>query len=372
MVGGLDPSKATFAIFSGGEVVHKLDGKFLPDGTPYVGGSGTRTTVLPETTLENVTSPIEVSRAITFIEGATYYVTWNGVKYTCFAHVDKNGSIAPGLGNGVIAIPNYYENTGEPFFIMGIEGNLAIFYNDSSTTVVVSIEKSDEVFHKIDEKCLPDSLLTKDAVDSELSPTSTNLVQNKVINAALENKLNKTNPVVEGSLVAGASTASGILSVAYGASCKAHGNYSAAFGSNSKTTGHYSFAAGEMSTCSGQSSVAFGMSSTASGQGAFAMGHETAANGWYSCAFGQGTIATKSTCFVSGSYNVEDTEKCYLHIVGNGGSLQRRNAYTLDKNGNGWFSGTVEATALILSSPNGTRFKITVDDNGTLSATAVT
>jgi hypothetical protein len=42
------------------------------------------------------------------------------------------------------------------------------------------------------------------------------------------------------------------------------------------------------------------------------------------------------------------------------------NAHTLDWDGNAWYAGYVEGTALILPSPNGTRWRITVDDSGNL------
>lgn len=70
----------------------------------------------------------------------------------------------------------------------------------------------------------------------------------------------------------------------------------------------------------------------------------------------------------------EDINK-YAHMVGNGDSEKSRsNAHTLDWEGNAWFAGTVEGTALILpsSSIGSTKqFKITVDDNGTLMATEI-
>ena len=62
----------------------------------------------------------------------------------------------------------------------------------------------------------------------------------------------------------------------------------------------------------------------------------------------------------------------YAHIVGNGNYDINSNAYTLDWKGNGWYQGTVEATGLILSSPNGTRFKITVGNDGILTSTEFT
>lgn len=63
--------------------------------------------------------------------------------------------------------------------------------------------------------------------------------------------------------------------------------------------------------------------------------------GDYAFAEGRGTKALAAYQHVQGRYNIEDTEK-YADIVGNGTStMTKSNAYTLDWNGNGWFSGDV-------------------------------
>ena len=84
----------------------------------------------------------------------------------------------------------------------------------------------------------------------------------------------------------------------------------------------------------------------------------------------------------------------YIHVVGNGNSSKRSNAYTLDWDGNGCFAGDVyvggiskdtgakklitadevyNSPILPSSTPDSTKkFKISVDDNGTISATEVT
>ena len=71
-----------------------------------------------------------------------------------------------------------------------------------------------------------------------------------------------------------------------------------------------------------------------------------------------------------GRLNIIDTEDKYAFIVGNGEGQIRSNAYTLDWNGNAQYAGTVEATGIILTSPNGTKYRITVNDNGELISTA--
>ncbi len=81
-------------------------------------------------------------------------------------------------------------------------------------------------------------------------------------------------------------------------------------------------------TTVGEKSAAFGYNCEAAGRGSTAEGVETAAVG-----IGQ---------HVEGIHNVRDTEMKYLHIVGNGPSAaERRNAHTLDRNGNAWFRGDI-------------------------------
>ena len=99
------------------------------------------------------------------------------------------------------------------------------------------------------------------------------------------------------------------------------------------------------------------------------------ASGDYSHAEGDATKASSKLQHVQGKYNIEDATNTYAHIVGNGDNITRSNAHTLDWSGNAWFAGTVEGTALILPSSTADstkKFKITVDDSGTITATEVT
>lgn len=95
-------------------------------------------------------------------------------------------------------------------------------------------------------------------------------------------------------------------------------------------------------------------------------------NAWYKIIddCGDATVSSFTAMKIDISY-IE-----YAHIVGNGTSdTDRSNAHTLDWNGNAWYAGTVEGTAMIVtSSTEGStkRFKITVDDSGIITATEVT
>ena len=159
-------------------------------------------------------------------------------------------------------------------------------------------------------------------------------------------------------------------------SCKATGEYSHAEGSNNTASGEYSHAGGYMTNASGTSSHTEGQYTTASGTCSHAECKNTTASGTCSHAEGWDTIASGEYSHVQGRANVEDVNNKYAHIVGNGASsVQRSNAHTLDWSGNAWYAGTVEGTAMIVKSSTASstkRFKITVDDSGTISATEVT
>lgn len=149
-------------------------------------------------------------------------------------------------------------------------------------------------------------------------------------------------------------------------------------------------------TAIGSDSHAEGYNTTASGYYSHAEGNSTTASGESSHAEGFSTVASADYQHVEGIYNIDDdTNGDKLHIVGNGKYNKRSNAHTLDKSGNAWYSGDVyvgstsgtnrdagskklateayvDDTKLVIASPGGKKFKITVDDTGTLSATEVT
>lgn len=165
----------------------------------------------------------------------------------------------------------------------------------------------------------------------------------------------------------------GEKSITEGEGTKASGDYSHAEGYETITSGMASHAEGSTTTANGSYSHAEGSYAKAIGYVSHAEGGSTKANGDYSHVEGRWTIASGKEQHVQGKFNIEDTANKYAHIVGNGTSdTERSNAHTLDWEGNAWFAGTVEGTALILTSSTGTkRFKITVDDTGTLTATEV-
>ena len=104
--------------------------------------------------------------------------------------------------------------------------------------------------------------------------------------------------------------------------------------------GENAFAEGRNTMASGLNSHAEGLDTKAKAWNSHAEGRETEAQSWSSHAEGRGTIANRPSQHVQGEYNISDVTS--LDIVGNGtDDNNRSNAYTLDANGNAWYSGDI-------------------------------
>lgn len=118
------------------------------------------------------------------------------------------------------------------------------------------------------------------------------------------------------------------------------GTGSSAIGYDVEASGYASHAEGSKTTASGDYSHAEGSTTTASGVNSHAEGDYTTASGMFSHAEGYGTKASSQFQHVQGKYNIEDKDRKYAHIVGNGaGDAKRSNAHALDWKGNGWYAG---------------------------------
>lgn len=124
---------------------------------------------------------------------------------------------------------------------------------------------------------------------------------------------------------------------------KASGEVAHAEGVNTQASGNYSHSEGSRTEASGNVSHAEGYDTKALGFVSHTEGRLTNASGKYTHAEGLHTTASSNYQHVQGKYNIEDTENKYADIVGNGDENTgvKSNAYTLDWNGNGWFSGDV-------------------------------
>ena len=369
----LDGSETvTFSVFGGGNI--PIDKKWLPEGYPYIVEAGV--TVVQEKQYIPEDGAILLPP---FNKSVTYKVTWNGTEYTV-------APIAlPHNGFGVDVCwgnPEIFglEGTEEPFVIMIREGSTVAMVLDESTAVTLKI---------VTERSYV-------AMDGRYMPGGGGM---NLLNGAASGSLIGTRAAPESdsysigssSMAIGyQSKAPGDNALAFGSQAVAEGDYSFAFGDGAKTTnvgafalgtgteasGVYAFAEGWLSRAVEWASHAEG-SSIASGRLSHAEGSVTTASGKYSHAEGFKTIAASEGQHVQGKCNVEDADRKYAHIVGNGyvtagNDVVRSNAHTLDWDGNAWFAGTVEGTALILTSPGGKRFKVTVSDSGGLTATEIT
>ena len=193
------------------------------------------------------------------------------------------------------------------------------------------------------------------------------------------------------------SNTAGIYAHAEGLETTASGDVSHAEGENTTALGYDSHAEGANTTSSGKASHTEGENTTASGRMSHAEGVDTTASGKASHAEGSWNFAVGEYQHVQGYSNLIDTNNGtetgtprnkYLHIVGNGTSNSRSNAHTIDWDGVGWYKGSLCVGGLDMDTPDAEltpnsvviksstagsikRFRITVDDSGTISATEV-
>lgn len=117
------------------------------------------------------------------------------------------------------------------------------------------------------------------------------------------------------------------------------GNWSVAEGKSTTASGYSSHAEGTTTTASGNYSHAEGVNSVASGSGSHAEGSRAQAIGNGSHAGGTGTIANSKSQTVIGEHNIEDTAGSastrgnYAFVIGNGSTLTKSNALTVNWEG---------------------------------------
>ena len=145
------------------ETVHKLDGKYLPDGVPYAIGS--YGTILPDFTITSEEDMARVPR-LGLIPGNTYTVKIAGFgEWTCTA---VTAMITNGFTFPVVGIGNLGDwtgvNTGEPFALIeippayaaevGMSVILQPLVDDFQLPVTFSIRGSRKEIRKLDNDCL--------------------------------------------------------------------------------------------------------------------------------------------------------------------------------------------------------------------------
>lgn len=302
---------------------------------------------------KNYGAPITLTNPLA--EGATVSGTVNGTAVSGVVEVDPiYGLVAPlytGSSPAKVAVQT------------AIDRELVCDLTSDSVQVKNNPPETDLVLALTQSRATTPKVIPAEYLDVDL-----NAVQNQIneMQMAMNNVPAKTNPVFSGS-----------------------------FSQNRKagtTIGGASHVEGLDCTASGLRSHAEGHSCQATNQDAHAEGNVCTASGVRSHAEGMGCIAAGKDQHAQGRNNIEDDASKYAHIVGNGLSYSNRsNAHTLDWKGVPWFKGrpqfggtaqddgsqTVIANGdkdiILASSTAGStkKFKITVDDAGTLSATEV-
>lgn len=185
-----------------------------------------------------------------------------------------------------------------------------------------------------------DTIVISAKIDSELSTTSENLVNNKTITTELDKKPGKN--------VAGTIYTIEDAEVTAREGAEIFNEYT-----NNKAIGFYSHAEGYLTIAKGDYSHTEGILSSASGLASHAEGTATKAQGNHSHAEGNGSIASGEASHVQGKFNIIDSENTYAHIIGNGTSDDdRSNAHTVDWSGNAWYAGDMNFKGRMLGELN--------------------
>jgi hypothetical protein len=191
------------------------------------------------------------------------------------------------------------------------------------------------------------------------------------------------------------SVATGGSSSAIGSSVSATTQSSHAEGSQTLASGSQSHAEGQQTVASGSQSHAEGEDSVASGSQAHAEGYFTTASGNYSHSQGYQTTASGSQAHAGGSTTIASGTASFIHsnsgtvdafagaVLGGTSNILTNTATNSAIIGGNAITGTssntvyvpeLEATqagfGIILQSSNGTRYRVTVSNAGTLTVTA--
>ena len=163
-----------------------------------------------------------------------------------------------------------------------------------------------------------------------------------IINGGVDGDVDVEVPPEFSAHCGGVGSLCGLNGFTSGVGCESTGFCSRASGYFSTAKGERAVSDGYRCLADGNESLAVNLRTKAKGYSSFASGGDTEANADYTTAQGFHTIANSMYQSVRGLYNEIDNGGKYLDIVGCGTSEDRRkNAYALDKQGNGYFGGKV-------------------------------
>ena len=358
-------------------------GEVQGSNLPYTVSSKVLATVPASTISDNVPDSDERLLGVITINNVSinkdrrYYIEFLGSKKICSLLINEEGGncIICSIGNYIIQAYN-----DSPNISMNIN---KINTNDTTATTFTDLIIYEEEVKYVDSKYIENDLILQNSISlgrvGDIGTGSSAVgmnVEASGIGAHAEGEGTKalgTFSHAEGvnSTASGdyshtegeSTTASGDSSHTEGNNTIASGVGSHAEGNDTTASGRYSHAEGDSSTASGYASHAEGSTTTASGVNSHAEGDYTTASGASSHAEGYGSKASSQFQHVQGKYNIEDKERKYSHIVGNGaGDAKRSNAHTLDWKGNGWYAGKLSQEGTPTEDKDLTTKKY-VDDN---------
>lgn len=149
----------------GGSVPKPLTFDYMPDGYPT---KSVQTTTLMEEQELAFTSAMGVytatlTNAFEVVDGQTYTVNWDGTEYICVSSLTDMGPI---IGN--LSIAGESSNTGEPFiYTYNTEEASGMFVTlDTAASHTISVKTTEETVTPIAEEYLPENLATKSEVEA--------------------------------------------------------------------------------------------------------------------------------------------------------------------------------------------------------------
>ena len=149
----------------GGSVPKPLTYDYMPEGYPTK-TMGTVTLMEEQeiTFSQKGDNPLYYGMSAGTLEivvGQTYTVNWDGTEYECVGSAIQGVTL---LGN--LSIANAGSDTGEPFVFVNNPNRAAAFGTlDTSASHTISVKRIEETVTPIDEKYLPDNLATKSDVE---------------------------------------------------------------------------------------------------------------------------------------------------------------------------------------------------------------
>ncbi len=144
---------------------------------PFYTGDPVKTVIIPETTVAfSANSGLMAAywpESFDLVEGQTYTISWDGTDYVCTGVLFKN---IPLLGN--LGIAGAGEDTGEPFVFLN-QGQWIVYSTESAIEHAIGIKTVTVQVVTIDKKYLPDSVFT----DADWDSVSNRPIFTKPLNA---------------------------------------------------------------------------------------------------------------------------------------------------------------------------------------------